>query len=149
MPDSQGQTINFRPATVEDVENLALFIEPFLEDGRVIRRTTEELQHLVHSGFVAECHEQIVGFAALEIYSRKLAEIRSLVVSPLYQGLGIGKRLVSCCVALAKERQVLEVMAITSSDDFFRSCGFDFTLPRERKALFIETHREVESHEKR
>jgi hypothetical protein len=34
---------------------------------------------------------------------------------------------------------VLEVMAITSSDGFFISCGFDFTLPGEKKALFYQT----------
>jgi hypothetical protein len=30
-------------------------------------------------------------------------------------------------------------MAITSKEDFFRQCGFDFTLPGEKKALFIHT----------
>jgi hypothetical protein len=33
-------------------------------------------------------------------------------------------------------------MAITSSDEFFRSCGFDFTLPGEKKALFMLTRDE-------
>jgi len=31
------------------------------------------------------------------------------------------------------------VMAITSSDSFFQSCGFDYTLPGEKRALFIQT----------
>jgi hypothetical protein len=30
-------------------------------------------------------------------------------------------------------------MAITSADDFFHRCGFDFTLPGEKKALFLQT----------
>jgi amino-acid N-acetyltransferase len=34
-------------------------------------------------------------------------------------------------------------MAITSTDEFFRACGFDFTLPGEKKALFIQTRDEV------
>jgi hypothetical protein len=45
-------------------------------------------------------------------------------------------------VEFAKERSILEVMAITSSEEFFQSCGFDFTLPGERKALFLQTRPE-------
>ena len=57
-------------------------------------------------------------------------------------GRGIGRGLVSRCVQLAVSRNVLEVMAITSSDGFFKACGFDFTLPGEKKALFIQTRDE-------
>ena len=80
-----------------------------------------------------------MGFAALEVDSRKLAEVRSLAVAGDVQRHGIGKRLVEACVRRAHERQIFEVMAITSSEDFFRSCGFDFTLPGEKKALFLQT----------
>ena len=69
----------------------------------------------------------------------KLAEIRSLAVVPEFQGKGVGRLLVEECVERARKRDVLEVMAITSSEVFFRSCGFDFTLPGEKKALFIST----------
>ena len=34
---------------------------------------------------------------------------------------------------------MLEVMAVTSNDAFFTGCGFDFTLPGEKKALFLQT----------
>ena len=80
-----------------------------------------------------------MGFVVLEIYSAKLAEIRSLVVAADWQGQGLGKRLVAACVDRARERGVFEVMAVTSSEDFFRSCGFDYTLPGEKKAFFLQT----------
>lgn len=60
-------------------------------------------------------------------------------VMPLFQGKGVGRKLVEQCVELAVSRSVLEVMAITSNDGFFKSCGFDFTLPGEKKALFVQT----------
>jgi N-acetylglutamate synthase-like GNAT family acetyltransferase len=101
--------------------------------------SSEELDLLVGDGFVAEEEGRIVGFAALEVYSKKLAELRSLAVAPGYQGLGLGRRLVEACVGRAREKNVLEVMAITSSDEFFLACGFDFTLPGEKKALFYQT----------
>jgi amino-acid N-acetyltransferase len=84
-----------------------------------------------------------VGCAALDIYNRKLAEIRSLAVAPETQGTGIGKKLVQACVELAHEEGIFEVMAISSSEDFFKACGFDFTLPNERKAFFLQTRDEL------
>ena len=103
---------------------------------RILPRTADELNLLISTGFVAEHAGRIVGFSALEIYSRKLAEIRSLCVDPSAQGLGIGRRLVEECLELGRKLNVFEVMVITSEESFFRSSGFDFTLPGEKKALF-------------
>lgn len=128
-----------RPARGADVRPLAELIAPFVEQKKLLPRTIDELALLLPNYFVAEDAGNIVGCAALEIYSSKLAELRSLVVDPAYQGLGVGKRLVEACVDRAREEQILEVMAITSSEDFFRTCGFDFTLPGEKKALFLQT----------
>ena len=128
-----------RPAVLDDVTARDEFIQPFVAMGRLLPRTRDELEELVRYGFLAEIDGKIVGFAALEVYSKKLAEVRSLAVAPGHQRHGIGKRLVQACVDLARERNILEVMAITSSEGFFQSCGFDFTLPGEKKALFIQT----------
>jgi N-acetylglutamate synthase-like GNAT family acetyltransferase len=128
-----------RRATEADIAAIEAFIEPYVDDGKLLPRTYAELTELLPSFFIAELDGQIVGCAALEIYSRKLAEIRSLAVSPAVQGKGIGRLLVEACIELARERNVLEVMAITSSEDFFKACGFDFTLPGEKKALFYQT----------
>ncbi|APZ95371.1 GNAT family N-acetyltransferase [Fuerstiella marisgermanici] len=132
-----------RPATCDDLPALESLIAEFVKANRLLPRTPDELQDLVPFGFVA-CHgTRLVGFAALEIYSSKLAEIRSLAVLPDMQNKGLGKQLVQACVDLAHSRNILEVMAITSSDEFFRNCGFDFTLPGEKKALFIQTREEA------
>jgi N-acetylglutamate synthase-like GNAT family acetyltransferase len=128
-----------RRATPADIPAIEAFIEPFVDEGKLLPRTYDELADLLPSFFIAEVDGAIVGCAALEIYSRKLAEIRSLAVSPAVQGKGIGRLLVGACVQLAQERNVLEVMAITSSEEFFKLCGFDFTLPGEKKALFYQT----------
>lgn len=128
-----------RMATENDLQELEAFIKPFVDDGKLLPRTFDELHELLANLFVAERDGKIVGCAALEIYSWKLAEVRSLAVAPETQGLGIGRRLVQACVERAQERNILEVMAITSADGFFMSCGFDYTLPGEKKALFIQT----------
>ena len=138
------ENIHIRTTKHEDISKLSEFILPFVEQEKILPRTSEELDVLVETGFVAVEmvgeNEEIVGFASPEIYSRKLAEIRSLVVADHRQGIGVGKKLVSACVERARQRNILEVMVVTSSDVFFQNCGFDFTLPGEKKALFIQPH---------
>ena len=146
-PDSSPNTSSssaaeVRPSTMSDLDDIYDFIQPFVDAGRLLPRTLDELEGLIPTGFVAIADGEVVGFVALEIYSRKLAEIRSLCVSSEYRGQGIGKRLTLACVDLARRQKIFEVMAITSTDDFFRSCGFDFTLPGEKKALFLLTRDE-------
>jgi N-acetylglutamate synthase-like GNAT family acetyltransferase len=132
-----------RPAVPDDLGALAEFIKPFVAEGRLLPRTFNELADFLPSFFVAELDGRLIGCAALEVYSWKLAEVRSLAVAPEARGLGIGRLLVNACVNRAREQRILEVMAITSSEDFFKSCGFDFTLPGEKKALFIQTRDEI------
>ena len=146
-PDPDAPVVLVRPAAPGDVPAVHAFIRPFVATGRLLERTMDELESLAPTGFVAlddrgderRGDGRVVGFAALEIYSPKLAEVRSLAVADAYRGLGVGKALVGRCVALARQRHVLEVMAVTSNDAFFTSCGFDFTLPGEKKALFLQT----------
>lgn len=139
MSAETAAAFSVRPAVPADVEELHQFIEPFVSRERLLPRTRDELEDLTENGFVAISDGRIVGFAALEIYSTKLGEIRSLAVADDYQGRGIGKALVSACIDRARERRVFELMAVTSSEEFFQRCGFDFTLPGEKKALFLQT----------
>ncbi len=137
MATQTPAAVDIRKAHHDDIEPIERFIAPFVESGHVLPRTFAEMEDLLENFFVATRGDDIVGVAALEIYSWKLAEIRSLCVSPSVQGQGVGRRLVQACVELARERDILEVMAITHEEDFFVRCGFDFTLPRLRKALFL------------
>lgn len=141
-PDTNREPIPvplIRSATPQDLKEIDLFLADFVAAGRILPRTIDELELLIPTGFIAELNGQIVGFVTLEIYSKKLAEIRSLCVRPIMQGQGIGKKLINACIELATSRNVFEVMAITSTEDFFQNCGFDFTLPGEKKALFLQT----------
>ncbi len=132
-----------RAASEADIQALQQFIKPFVEAGKLLPRTHDELEDLLESIFIAELDGQIVGCVALEIYSRKLAEVRSLAVSQEVQGMGVGRLLVDACLQRAREQNVFELMAITSSDAFFMACGFDYTLPGEKRALFMQMRDEL------
>lgn len=134
--------VTIRTATRDDIDAIIAFIEPFVESGFLLERTVDEVDEWLPNYYLAVVDGEIVGCAALEIYSKKLAEIRSLAVSPKMQGMGIGKMLVNACVELAREKNILEVMVITSNEHFFKAVGFDYTMTGEKKALFIQTRDE-------
>jgi amino-acid N-acetyltransferase len=136
---SAEDPIQIRSATIDDRASALALIQQFVSRGKILPRTLDELEHVLANGYVAVQEDRVVGFVTLEIYSQKLAEIRSLVVDDSLQGRGIGRRLVETCVNRARQRGVFEVMAVSSSEDFFRNCGFDFTLPGEKKAFFLQT----------
>lgn len=131
--------VHIGKATDADLIELSDFIKPFVAQGDLLPRTFDELEHLLETSFIARYEGRIVGCAALEIYSKKLCEIRSLAVDPDARGLGIGKRLVTACVELARQEDIYEIMAISVAEDFFKACGFDFTLPNLKKAFFLQT----------
>lgn len=139
MSKNSKTKVTVRQALMSDGPRVLELIEPYVAQQVILPRTLDEMAELLDDGFVAEIGGKVVGFAALEIYSPKLGEIRSLCVSDEYQRHGIGRQLVQACVERARERNILEVMAVTSAENFFRSCGFDFTLPGEKKAFFFQT----------
>lgn len=89
----------------------------------------------IPSFFVAELDGRIVGCCALQVYSRRLAEVRSLPVHPDLTRSGIGSLLVEACKRRAHERGIKQVMAVTSSPAFFERLDFS-TFKRELIALF-------------
>jgi len=137
--DHQSAAAFIRDATPNDVPQIAELIEPFVARKQILPRSIDEIGELVKNGFVAESGGNIVGFAAVEIYSKKLAELLCLAVSGPFQGRGVGRKLVDCCVERARSKDVYEVMAITADEQFFGSCGFHYILPEQKRALFIRT----------
>ncbi len=133
-----------RSAHYDDLDRIEALLEPFVQQRKLLRRLESELILLMANGFVAELiedgHPKIVGFAAVEIYSRKLSEIQCLAVDDGYQGRGIGSDLVRACVERARKKGILEVMAISASDEFLRKLGFDYSLPEQKRALFFQLH---------
>ncbi|MFK7767021.1 MAG: GNAT family N-acetyltransferase [Mariniblastus sp.] len=122
-----------------DLAAIQAFLAPFMDDVQLLKRTSLDLELLLKHSFKAlDSNGEIVGFCALEIYSKKLAELQCLAVAESFRRKGVGRELVRCCVARAKEEKVLEMMAVSSSDEMFKACGFDYSLPNQKRALFIQ-----------
>ncbi len=137
-PQTAADIITYRQATPDDADMIHAILRPYVANHKLFARTDAEVVELTRHGFIAEVGERPVGFAAVEVYNRKLAEVQCLAVRAEYQGRGIGHELVNRCVQRAKELGVVEVMAISSSEEFLKSCGFDYALPDQKRALFYQ-----------
>jgi amino-acid N-acetyltransferase len=122
----------------DDLERVQDFLRPFMDGKQLLARTSIEMELMLKHAFIAISQGQVVGFAAVEIYSKKMAEIQCLAVSDQCRRRGVGRSLVNRCVERAKQEKVCEVMAISSSEEMFMACGFDYSLPNQKRAFFIQ-----------
>lgn len=127
-----------RPTVPADLADVLALLQPFVERRMIIRRSRSETEALLPTGFAAVFDSRLVGFASVEIYSKKLAEIQCLGVLADHRRHGIGGHLVTACIELARQRGIMEVMAISSSDHFLQKLGFDYSLPDQKRALFFQ-----------
>lgn len=97
-----------------DIKNLiALYPDKLLQD------------HLPsYNKFVIAEDGAIVGCCALDVYSKRIAEIRSLAVRWDYQNKGIGGKMIEICLQKAKIKGLYEVITITGEENLFERHGF-------------------------
>ena len=57
---------------------------------RLLGRDRDEIAQLLDAFWVAEVDGRVVGCCCLEVYSPKIAELRSLAVLPEFRGRGLG-----------------------------------------------------------
>lgn len=114
---SPAKTASTRPASVAD--RAALF--RLLEAANLpLAGLPEDLESFV----VAEVRGRVVAAAGLELYGES-ALLRSVVVDPECQGTGIGRRIVSEALELARGRGAAQVFLLTTTaQDWFPRFGF-------------------------
>lgn len=120
--------MKIRTAKRQDWPALKNLINPYFK--RVIQTPLPKVSNF----FVAEEGKRVVGCCALQVYSKRLAEIRSLVVAKKFQSQGIATRLIHRCLARAKLKGVHEILSITSAVKLFKKNGFK-TFNREKFAM--------------
>ncbi len=143
----EDKSIAIREASSEDLKAVQQFLQPFMDSQQLLQRTSIELELLLKHAFVASQVQAgeassgdwpIVGFVALEVYSKKLAEIQCLAVEEQFRRRGVGRELVKCCIQRATDEKVKELLAISSSEEMLMACGFDYALPNQKRAFFLQ-----------
>jgi amino-acid N-acetyltransferase len=127
-----SRTFTVRPAAKQDMPGVRALVQLFPK--QLVQKDLPR----VPSFFVATTPAgRVIGCCALQIYSKRLAEVRTLAVHPDFQELGVASRLVECCRRRAREKRIKELFAVTSQTSFFERLGFA-TFRREKTAMFLD-----------
>ncbi len=113
-----------RKASLVDIPDLLTLINGHAAKGIMLPRTEFEMAENIRDFTVTLCGGELAGCGALHFYTPRAAEIRSLAISPQYQGGGGGRVLMTALEAEAQIFGVQDVFAFTYIPDFFRKLGF-------------------------
>ncbi len=113
-----------REAILPDAQRIHNLIAAYSGDGTLLPRSLAEICENVRDFVVLEEDDEIIGCGALHLYGTHLAEIRSITVSPLYQGCAGGRRLVKALLVQAKKHEVSCICLFTRIPEFFARMGF-------------------------
>ncbi len=112
-------------AELQDIPTMQILVSSEVKEGIILSRTEDEVSTNIRSYVLAKDGKKLAGYAALHIHSRRLAEIRSLIVDEKYRGEKIGQQIVEFAL---KEAKVLgveeEVLVLTYLPDFFKKLDF-------------------------
>jgi len=113
-------------AKLSDIPEMQAMVVSEVKDGVILNRTEDEVATNIRSYVLAKDEKKIVGYTALHVHSKRLAEIRSLIVDEKYRGKKIGQRMVEFTLNEAKELGVEEdVLVLTYLPLFFEKLGFN------------------------
>lgn len=116
--------INFFKPNVTHIEKMQNLVKEEVDKGTILLRTQDEMANTIRSYTVVEVDGQIAGFTALHIHSARLSEVRSLIVSPKFRGLKLGKKLVEACIVEGKNLGLKQILSLTYEKGFFENLGF-------------------------
>jgi amino-acid N-acetyltransferase len=109
-------------------------LNEYARQAEILPRLEAEVYQSIRSWVVAEAKGQVIGMGALVILWHDLAEIRSLVVAPAFQGQGFGQEIVRQLLAEGQALGLPRIFALTRKPGFFLKLGFHLTrmedLPR-------------------
>lgn len=127
--------IVIRKARGADVPGILELIQLGTETGKILKRSTSDVRRNIRHFWAAEEQGRLIACCSLEVYNRKLAEVRSLSVLPSKRGKGVASILIAHCLKEARRRRIYEVLAITDREKLFKRQGFAEQL-HGQKALF-------------
>jgi amino-acid N-acetyltransferase len=112
-------------ANLTDIPEMQALVISEIKEGVILNRSEDEVATNIRSYVLAKDEGKLVGYTALHVHSKRLAEIRSLIVDKDYRGQKIGQRLVKFAVEEAKALSVEEdVLVLTYQPAFFEKLGF-------------------------
>ncbi|OHC05364.1 MAG: GNAT family N-acetyltransferase [Planctomycetes bacterium RIFOXYB12_FULL_42_10] len=134
-----------RKATIDDIEKIYKLINDFAAKNVMLPRSLSELYENIRDFFVFIQDDTLVGCAALHIFWKDLAEIKSVAVLETTQRKGIGRKLVRVCIREARKLRIAKMFVLTYVPEFFEKCGFrkveKETLPHKIWSECVKCHK--------
>ena len=113
-----------RSASDADVDAIHRLVSNHVTEGRLLPRSREEIAARIGRFIVAVDNGRVVGCADLAPLSRRVAEVRSLVVTGGARSCGIGRRLVRELEKRALVSGFESLTAFTHAPGYFVQLGF-------------------------
>ncbi len=88
----------------------------------LVPRHEREVAKKLHFWRIVKVDGRIVACGCFDVYSRRIAEIRSLIVDPAFRGLGYAQHILESLISLTRAKQ--QVFVVTSVPDFFEKNDF-------------------------
>lgn len=114
----------YRKAITDDVEHIQKLINEFAAKDLMLPRSLSEIYENLRDYFVHVEGDKITGCAALHIFWKDLAEIRSVAVDKASQKKGIAAKLTKICIEEGISLDIKKMFVLTYVPDFFEKCGF-------------------------
>jgi amino-acid N-acetyltransferase len=131
-----------RDAQAADIPGIVQIIEPLEQQGILVRRERDKLEHEIDRFFVIESEGNILGCAALYPFPEEsTAELACLAVNPFYRDGGRGERLLAFAEARARAARFKSLFVLsTRTTHWFIERGFaeaDISrLPGRKQSLY-------------
>ena len=125
--------------TEGDIPRVLSVMRPFVENGKLLPRTEQQLLDKIDDYIVYDFDGGIRACAALHIYPDDQAEIAAVAVDENFKHMGIGEKMIKYLLEHAKTFKLKSVFILTTqAADWFQSQGFKpdsiESLPPERRA---------------
>jgi len=115
----------YRKATFDDIEQIFQIVNDYASDGVMLARSRNTLYETLRDMVVAEDEQgTIVGVGGLHILWDRLAEIRTMAVSPRLTRRGIGAEIVKRLLEEGRKIGVTKFFTLTYKPGFFQTLGF-------------------------
>ncbi|MBI4978564.1 MAG: N-acetyltransferase [Spirochaetes bacterium] len=111
-------------ARAGDVAGIVRIIKRFSGVNLLLPRSEDSIYHHLADFFVIREGKEVIGCAALTIYSQRYAEIGSVAVMEDHQKSGIGRMLVHEAFKRAKKYKIENIFLLTYVPNFFKHFGF-------------------------
>ena len=116
---------NIREMQRQDVSDVTRLMAPLVKQGVLIPRSVEDILDRLADYIVFETDGVIHGCGALHAFGEEQGEIAAIAVDEKSVRYGIGQRIVTYLIGVARNRNMRQVFVLTTqSSDWFELLGF-------------------------